>query len=103
MTMETTSYNSRHISHSHEGMSFVSKIASRVIGQLAKAVSYLKTRRQHVTNRLAFKSLLSLEANILHDIGVTREDVIWASKLPLSKNAAVELEKISRASRRMKL
>ncbi len=101
MTMENTSINSSQINHSHEGMSLVSMIASLAIGLVAKATSYLNTRRQQVTNRLAFKNLLTLEANILQDIGVTREDVIWASKLPLSKNAALELEKIAKASKRV--
>ena len=100
MTMEATSFNSSHTGHSRQGMSVISKIASQVFGLVAKAVTYLETRRQQVTNRLAFKNLLTLEANILQDIGVTREDVIWASKLPLSKNAALELEKIARASKR---
>lgn len=100
MTMETTSFNSSQVNHSREEMSVISKILSLVIAQASKAVSFLKTRRQQVTNRLAFKNLLTLEANILQDIGVTREDVIWASKLPLSKNAALELEKIAQASRR---
>ena len=100
MTMETTSFNSSPTGHSRQGVSVVSKIASQVIGLVAKAVIYLETRRKQVTNRLAFKNLLTLEANILQDIGVTREDVIWASKLPLSINAALELEKIARASRR---
>jgi len=98
--METTSFNSSHTGHSRQGMSIVPKIASQFIGLIAKAITYLETRRQQVTNRLAFKNLLTLEANILQDIGVTREDVIWASKLPLSQNAALELDKIARASRR---
>ncbi len=102
MTMETTSFNSKHISQSHEGMSLASKALSLVIGLVAKATSYLNTRRQQVTNRLAFKNLLTLEANILQDIGVTKEDVIWASKLPLSKNAALELDKIAKANKTMR-
>lgn len=100
MTMETTSFSSKHIRHAPEGLSVVSKIVSLINEQASKAVSFWKIHRQQVTNRLAFKNLLTLDANILHDIGVTREDVIWASKLPLSKNAALELEKIARENRR---
>jgi hypothetical protein len=99
MTMETTSFNHSQIRQSREELSIVSKFVSRGHGLVAKAVAYLSTRRQQVTDRLAFKNLLTLEANILQDIGVTKEDVIWASKLPLSKNAALELEKIARANR----
>ncbi len=103
MTMENTSFNSSQINHSREGMSPVSKVISLIIDQASKAVSFLEIRRQQVTNRLAFKNLLTLEANILQDIGVTREDVIWASKLPLSKNAALELDKIAKENRHWKL
>ena len=102
MTMETTSFTSSHTGHSRQGIGVVSKIASQAIGLVAKAATYFETRRQQVTNRLAFKNLLTLEANILQDIGVTREDVIWASKLPLSQNAALELDKVARANRIMR-
>ncbi len=50
-------------------------------------------------NRQAFSHLLALDAHILRDIGVTREDVIWASKLPVSV-ASLELEKIARINQK---
>jgi hypothetical protein len=40
----------------------------------------------------------ALDDFLLQDIGVTRADVRWASGLPLSVNAALELEE--RATRR---
>jgi len=40
----------------------------------------------------------ALDDYLLHDIGVTRADVRWASGLPLTVNAALEPEE--RATRR---
>ena len=102
MTMETTSLNSGQMNHSHDGMSFISKIATLVIRQASKAVSYLKTRRQQRIDRMAFNNMLNLDADILKDIGVEYDDVRWASKLPISQNAALELDKIARANRIMR-
>ena len=53
-------------------------------------------RKMHLTDRAAFEHMLHVEDRILEDIGVTRDDVIWASKLPLSKNAALELQRVSK-------
>ena len=57
---------------------------------------YRDLRKEWQINRLAFQHLLYLDDRILEDIGVTREDVRWANKLPLKKNAALELRKIAR-------
>ncbi len=56
---------------------------------------YLQRRKQQRINRDAFAHLLSLDEHILNDMGVTRNDVVEASKLPLSVNAAVELRRNS--------
>ncbi len=48
--------------------------------------------------RRAVVRLDALDDYLLHDIGVTRADVRWASGLPLTVNAALELEE--RATRR---
>jgi hypothetical protein len=45
-------------------------------------------------------SLDQFDDHILRDIGVTREDVYWASGLPLTVNAALALEE--RAFKRRK-
>ncbi len=50
-------------------------------------------------DRQVFQSMLTLDEAILKDIGVTRDEVIWANNLPLSQNAALELRKIARARR----
>ena len=103
MTMETTSINNGRINHSQVGMGVVSKIAALVFSLLAKAASYIKTRHQQKIDRAAFNNMLSLDDNILKDIGITYGDVVWASKLPLSQNAAQELNKIARENKLMRL
>ena len=45
--------------------------------------------------RRRVKSLQDREDRILDDIGVTREEITWASNLPLSENAAHALEQAS--------
>ena len=43
--------------------------------------------------RNAVRKLQDRSDETLHDIGVTRDEIAWASDLPLSVNAAKELEK----------
>ena len=78
-------------------------IASRIFATLTKLaerfVQHLEQRKQRQIDRDAFNHLLDLDESILDDIGVTRFDVIEASKLPLSKNASNELEKVSKQNR----
>lgn len=70
------------------------------VSPLSNAWMQLKGRIQNWNkrriDRQAFQHMLALEDPILNDIGISRADVIWASKLPLSLNAALELEKIAR-------
>ncbi len=42
--------------------------------------------------RSKIRNMLDLDDRMLTDIGVRRDEVIWASYLPLSTNAALELE-----------
>ncbi len=102
MTMESTSFTNSQVNQSGESSSLVSKVAAQVFGLGSKAIVYLKTRHRQRIDRQAFSNMLSLDTAILQDIGVTREDVIWASKLPLSQNAALELDKVARANRIMR-
>ena len=57
-------------------------------------------RHRHNQRRLAFLQMLKLDDNILKDIGVSRDDVVWASKLSRDINAAQELNAIRERSRR---
>lgn len=58
------------------------------------------TWQKRRTDRQAFQHMLALDDKLLRDIGLTRADVIWADKLPLSQNAAAELEKIALQNKR---
>lgn len=66
-------------------------------------VSGLKTDyarfHQLRTDRDAFLNLLTLDDRQLDDIGVTRDEVIWASELPLDRNAALELDALKKRRR----
>ncbi|MCP4073053.1 MAG: DUF1127 domain-containing protein [Hyphomicrobiales bacterium] len=54
---------------------------------------------QNRVDRQAFSHLLTLDDHILKDIGLTRDDVVWASRLPVSVNASLELGKTVRINR----
>lgn len=69
------------------------RIASRLGNDIRQSVT-------HFANRRRFNRLLDLEDTILDDIGVTRTDVLIASRLPLQRNAALELRRISLERRR---
>ncbi|MBW8640187.1 DUF1127 domain-containing protein [Hoeflea sp. WL0058] len=70
---------------------------SRIVSQLG---ADFRQALKHFTDRRQFNRLLDLEDAILDDIGVTRGDVQIASRLPLKKNAALELRRISLVRRR---
>lgn len=69
----------------------IRQVAASFYARIKNAV---KTRRFYAKRRDAFKTLLQLDAATLNDIGLEREAVLWASKLPLDVNASEELEKI---------
>jgi uncharacterized protein YjiS (DUF1127 family) len=47
-----------------------------------------RIRRQQYIDRDAFLQMLKLDDELLDDIGVNREAVLWAARLPLSEDAA---------------
>ena len=59
-------------------------------------MKYRELRKAQRIDRLAFQHVLYLDDQLLEDIGVTRDDVLWANKLPLTENAALELRNIAR-------
>lgn len=63
---------------------------------LLAPIRYLKKRYEQRVARQAFNNLLRLDDHMLKDVGVTRMDVQWASNLPLSQDAATQLEIIAR-------
>lgn len=68
--------------------------AAEATGSLSLLWRFLRNWRA----RRAVERLDALDDFLLQDIGVTRSDVRWAAGLPLSVNAALELEE--RATRR---
>lgn len=65
------------------------------LGAVARdARRYRELRR----DRAAFGNLMRLDDHLLDDIGVSREEVEWAARLPLARNAARALRE--RALRR---
>lgn len=67
---------------------------------LAILWTWIKRRQQQRLDRALLQNVAALDDHMLKDIGVTRGDVQWASKLPLSQNAAAELHQISLRRRR---
>jgi uncharacterized protein YjiS (DUF1127 family) len=56
---------------------------------------------RHWRARRAVRAMLDWDERLLDDIGVRREEVLWAAALPLTVNAALALE--DRALRRARL
>ena len=71
----------------------VTQAPGRVLPFIARLVRNWKAKR-------AITRLQDFDDYMLRDIGVTRLDVRWATELPLSTNAALELEKRSLRRRR---
>ncbi|MEZ5933735.1 MAG: hypothetical protein R3F54_17645 [Alphaproteobacteria bacterium] len=49
-------------------------------------------RRALKEARAAFMHTVYLDDRLLDDMGVTREEVLWAARLPLEQNAALALQ-----------
>jgi len=63
---------------------------------LTRFGNYVVRKHNERIDRQAFHHLLRLDDSLLKDIGVTRQDIIWASNLPLSVDAAAKIEEIAR-------
>jgi uncharacterized protein YjiS (DUF1127 family) len=72
-------------SHQQETQSWVQRLADR----------YRNWRA-----RRSVRNMLELDDRMLADIGVRRDEVAWASQLPLAVNAALELEAAAFSRRR---
>ena len=71
-----------------------------LLGLWRAASRFLHQRKLYRARRRAFRGLLSLDDQMLFDIGVTREELLSADALPLSINAADELHRVSLMRRR---
>ena len=85
----------RHAGHAQESL----RITSILSDAFLDIRSWWQARRQRRIDRMAFEHMLALDDAILKDIGVSRADVIWARSLPLSQNAAAELEILARQNK----
>lgn len=79
----------------------ISRLISAVGVRLESHIKRRQEYRQNRINRLAFRTVLNLDDNMLNDIGLTRHDVLWADQLPMAKSAAKELNKIKIERRRV--
>ena len=77
---------------------FVSAIEGYLKNLVSRIYTLFAQRKQQHINRQAFTHLLSLDDYILDDIGVTRYDIVEASRLPMHVNASLKLEKIALAN-----
>ncbi len=95
MTDITTCSNQHECgSDNRQNIQIQEKLSGFLSGILLKLKTAYAQRRQRKIDRDAFRSLMSLDEKSLKDIGVSRDDIIWASKLAMHENAAKELEKI---------
>lgn len=62
-------------------------------GFVARLAAWFEHVAAERIDRAAFDTLTRLDDRQLRDIGLTREDVEWASKLPLSRSAAEALKR----------
>lgn len=70
--------------------------AGSLCSLVASTRHWIEKKYNQRINRQAFNYLLTLDDNLLKDIGVTRQDVQWASQLPLEEDAATKIEQIAR-------
>lgn len=72
-------------------------LLSRLFTRLNNWLAEREVRRR---DRKAIKFLMQSTEAELRDIGITRDAVNWASKLPSEQSATMELQMISRAQSR---
>lgn len=70
------------------------------MGPLGAIRRWFQRQIEQRVDRMAFRTLERLSDADLRDIGLTRADVEWASRLPLSENASAALQEVARQRRR---
>ncbi|MEM6384253.1 MAG: DUF1127 domain-containing protein [Pseudomonadota bacterium] len=74
---------------------FGERIVRPVLTSLARLWSTIEVWHTHLRNRQGVESLLKMDDAILRDIGVTRDDVRWASRLPFNVSAGAALAQVT--------
>jgi len=77
----------------------VTALRGAATGLIRRARAALATRREQRMTRDAFMNIVDLDDKVLDDIGVTREEVEWAARLPLRVNASQALHARARLRR----
>ncbi len=71
----------------------IHQIGPQVFAILQRVRHWYRQHRDQKEARAAFMHTVHLEDRLLDDMGVTREEVMWAASLPLEENAALALRK----------
>lgn len=80
--------------HTHNDSSLIKKILRWTKSSLANQRHHSEIRAAQRLDRITIYRLMRLDNNILQDIGLNRNELRWASKLPNSRSAVNELQKI---------
>ncbi len=83
-----------HIECKPQASQTVQKLPTFIVSVFTRIKTSLAQRRQRKLDRDAFRNLLLLDEASLKDIGVSKDDIIWASNLAMNENASQELEKV---------
>ena len=75
-------------------------LSIRVTGVTAKLLHWAMTFARGILRRRKLQRLQDLDDHILDDIGVTRAEVEFATRLPFTHDAATELRRLSNERRR---
>ena len=92
--MTDLSASTSHIECRPNGNPSANQFSTFLAGLITKMKTSLAQRRQRKIDRDAFRNLLLLDEASLKDIGVSKDDIIWASNLAMNENASKELEKV---------
>lgn len=98
MTYQLTSDCAAHV-RGENGPPLATRVASTLKQKFVNGLARHLSNRQARIDRAAFRQMLSLEDEILDDIGVTRANVEWASQLPIHQSAAQALDATKKRAR----
>ena len=96
MTVQCTCENRFHASEvkALKENSFSSGLKEIILNTWKSFLAYRKDQRQRKIDPQAFDNVLRLDERALRDMGISRDDVLWASRLPLHENAPEALNGI---------